>query len=755
MSHDDTPRPGSGFESWTVHCQLSTTTNRVCGLSVTFLRRQATRDDDSVVAGHALLWNYTDGDGPTHHYEAWLDQEAVELSQATFAHDEAMDPFLRQGYVETLAQGPLRPDQLFPAPVQVASQELDLDYGGVGRLRGRADGSYDILVTGDLGEWVLTLRPDKPVTPRGENGVVPTRDGDGDTALAYAIPRLSVEGAHRTPDGDCLGVSGTGWYEHTVDTRRRPLSEQRAPRTEWRQCDLQLDNGWDVSVTTITRPVGVADTGAVMSATALVCAPDGETRSCAAELSGAEPWISLFTANTYPTHWTVRIPDLDLTATVRAVIPGQEIQTMSAWGGCQSAWATVEGALGTAAVTGRGRTHVWPPGYIADFEDYLARLHPVTQREVAKLYPDTPDESTTPGLIGCEYAIDGLPHALIHDQLVRPIRHLTGAGKGLRTAVMWQILDLFDADLDRCAPTLAFPELVQAGVLAIDDVEDDSPVRRGRPAVHMVFGVPTTINTATAAYFSFHRVLRDVLADEPELRLRAYEHLLTSFRAGHAGQALDLAGHTALMDQVVAGDEDPGVLPQRIRATHRLKTGAFVRGLAETFCVLAGASTSQGTALGDFCDVVGLAFQITDDIFDVLGVIGRDRAGHRYFSKQIGEDLRNGKVTMPLAHAATLLPHDKLALLWKRIRDGVTDLDTACEVSATLVECGAIQACRDEAHALVNNAWSALEPLLPNTRAKAFFRALGLYGALRTQDDEDPLQNSLTQTDEAITHTTR
>ncbi|PRY40663.1 hypothetical protein [Umezawaea tangerina] len=89
----------------------------------------------------------------------------------------------------------------------------------------------------------------------------------------------------------------------------------------------------------------------------------------------------------------------------------------------------------------------------------------------------------------------------------------------------------------------------------------------------------------------------------------------------------------------------------------------------------------------------------------------------RAVAELAGEDLRSGEVTMPLAPERT-------ARVWEAGRGGADDL-TVREVAAELVACDAVQAFRDETLSHVDSAWTALEPLPPNTFAKVVCRALG------------------------------
>lgn len=209
-------------------------------------------------------------------------------------------------------------------------------------------------------------------------------------------------------------------------------------------------------------------------------------------------------------------------------------------------------------------------------------------------------------------------------------------------------------------------ELLHAGSLVIDDVEDNSDERRGRPALHHVFGVPLAINTGSWMYFwSLAEIAGLGLPAANELAM--YRAACSTLVRCHQGQALDLAvriSDLALTDcaNVVA-------------ATTRLKTG--------TLC---GFATSVGAlALGAPCDAlerfgtaVGTALQMLDDV----GSITTRRAKAR-------EDLRGERPTWPWAWLAEAHPF-KWSRLVAQLRTAKTDAELDAISDALVDEVGAI-----------------------------------------------------------------
>ncbi|MFJ9569219.1 polyprenyl synthetase family protein [Streptomyces bacillaris] len=347
-------------------------------------------------------------------------------------------------------------------------------------------------------------------------------------------------------------------------------------------------------------------------------------------------------------------------------------------------------------------------------QQHIDRIVPRIDEHIDRLCPGTTADACAAWL-PADHLTDaeqrgaaGLGHRL-HDALSAPVRHLTdAAGRRWRPVMIWEAVDLLGGDSERCGPLIAAIEMLHTGSLIVDDVQDDSPLRRGRPAVHTVFGVPTALNAGTAAYFLWDRAVQLTFPDDAGRGGELRALLLAALRAGHAGQALDLQGHRREMDRAVA-DGDRDTVLDVVRLTHRLKSGAPTAAGMETAAVVTDAGPEMRAALVAFGSAVGTAYQIADDVADLRGVT---HAGEP--TKLTSEDLRNGKVTMPLAHAVGRLPQEHLTPLWQQIKEGTLHgpaLDLARE---RLEACGAVRACREEADRIVHDAWTRLAPLLPH-----------------------------------------
>lgn len=205
---------------------------------------------------------------------------------------------------------------------------------------------------------------------------------------------------------------------------------------------------------------------------------------------------------------------------------------------------------------------------------------------------------------------------------------LLAGGKRLRPVLTLEFARLGGMDWREALPVACAVELVHTYSLIHDDLPcmDDDDLRRGKPTNHKVYGETLAVLAGDAL--------------QPE----AFRLILTApglDAARRADCALTLA-NAAGADGMVAGQvldtlHAPGT-HQELLEVHRLKTGAMIRGAALLGCAAAGAEEALRESAGEYARQIGVAFQIRDDVLDVIG----DQAA---FGKPIGSDRAEGKTT--------------------------------------------------------------------------------------------------------------
>ncbi|MDE1798069.1 MAG: polyprenyl synthetase family protein [Candidatus Micrarchaeota archaeon] len=181
-------------------------------------------------------------------------------------------------------------------------------------------------------------------------------------------------------------------------------------------------------------------------------------------------------------------------------------------------------------------------------------------------------------------------------------------------------------------PAAAAIELFHNFTLIHDDIEDDSQLRRGQPCLHIAHGLPLALNAGDGL---FMMVWRAALRIRSSHAAAAQEQLLSAFTAVLEGQAIELNWHHSNSWDI--GEKD------YLRMVGG-KTAALVEASCSVGALLGGGSPAQQKALARFGRSTGIAFQIQDDVLNLVGEVEK-------YQKEIGGDIREGKRTMMVLHA--------------------------------------------------------------------------------------------------------
>ncbi len=216
-----------------------------------------------------------------------------------------------------------------------------------------------------------------------------------------------------------------------------------------------------------------------------------------------------------------------------------------------------------------------------------------------------------------------------YGQLQEAMRYsLLAGGKRVRPVLTCAFAELFGGEWEKAVPLGCALELIHTYSLIHDDLPcmDDDDLRRGKPTCHKVYGETLAVLAGDALQPEAFAILAAAEGLSAQQRIDAVAVLARAAGGDGmvAGQVLDLDGKCRSREQV--------------ELLHSLKTGAMIAAAAELGCVAANAAPEQRQAARDYAREVGLAFQIRDDMLDVI-------ADQTEFGKPIGSDREEGKTT--------------------------------------------------------------------------------------------------------------
>jgi geranylgeranyl pyrophosphate synthase len=194
-------------------------------------------------------------------------------------------------------------------------------------------------------------------------------------------------------------------------------------------------------------------------------------------------------------------------------------------------------------------------------------------------------------------------------------------------------------------------EILHAGSLIVDDIQDGSSHRRGSPALHRTIGTPLALNVGNWLYF-WPFALIEELGLPPERELEVRRRITRVLSAAHFGQALDIG--------VPVHELDPGEVMPLVRSVSQLKTGRLMQLALSIGPAAAGASPERVAALERFGMALGVGLQMLDDLGNLIGV--QDPTKRH-------EDIRLGRPTWAWAWLADRLDPARFEALRRASRE--------------------------------------------------------------------------------------
>lgn len=216
-------------------------------------------------------------------------------------------------------------------------------------------------------------------------------------------------------------------------------------------------------------------------------------------------------------------------------------------------------------------------------------------------------------------------------ELIESMKYsLMAGGKRLRPALVLEGYRLFKPDYENAIPFACAMEMVHTFSLIHDDLPaiDNDDLRRGKPTNHKVFGESTAILAGDGLLDFAYKVIANDLQNPENIenKVKAFKIFSDNVFDMIKGEYVDVE------------NEGKDILLSELMYMHDNKTAALIRASLTIGATLAGASDSKIKVLTEYANIIGLTFQIRDDI---LGEIGDEKV----LGKPIGHDKTNGKCT--------------------------------------------------------------------------------------------------------------
>jgi len=279
---------------------------------------------------------------------------------------------------------------------------------------------------------------------------------------------------------------------------------------------------------------------------------------------------------------------------------------------------------------------------------------------------------------------------------------LNAGGKRIRPLLLLLACEAVNGNIKNALSVSAAVELAHTMGLIQDDIFDNAETRRGKKPVHIVWGIH---NAILASDFLFLKSVEAVtsLANLLKGKEQQVIEILNLFvKAGLKaieGEYLDLI----ISQRKIASIEE-------CLEVARKKTGAFIKVSLEAGAIIGNAAQTEREALSEYGDSIGVAYQLADDI---LGLTSLSQT----LGKEIGSDIRNGKITVIIAHCLNTCSESQKRAILRTLGNREAEKVEVEEIIEILKECGSIDYAYGLARNYASEAKKKLETL-PQTRAK-------------------------------------
>jgi geranylgeranyl diphosphate synthase, type I len=349
-----------------------------------------------------------------------------------------------------------------------------------------------------------------------------------------------------------------------------------------------------------------------------------------------------------------------------------------------------------------------------DIEKFLAEKAPLIDKTIEKYLPRKYSKDAI------LFKVDPPKYCCNTETLDKAIADpiwdmLDRGGKRWRPALFLLICEALGKPEGFCLDFAIIPEVVHNGTLVIDDLEDQSKVRRGKPCTYIQYKMDIAVNAGNAMYYLPLVPLMEQKDKLPAEQLRdIYEIYVQEMINLSIGQGMDIAWHQGLANADNIDETD-------YLQMCAYKTGTLARMAAKIAAVLSGADSELVKKLGTFAESIGVAFQMQDDILDLTGAEFAKRKGG------LGGDITEGKRTlMVIRTLKTATPAEQKRLI-EILNMHTRNQKLRNEAIALMQRYRAFDYVKRKADSMVEDSWHDVDQLLEPSAGKEKLKAFAEF----------------------------
>lgn len=304
----------------------------------------------------------------------------------------------------------------------------------------------------------------------------------------------------------------------------------------------------------------------------------------------------------------------------------------------------------------------------------------------------------------------------VNKAVAEPIwEFLDRGGKRWRPTLFLLVCEALGKNPEDYVDYAIIPEVVHNGTLMIDDIEDASELRRGKPCTYKIYGLDVAVNAGNTMYYlPLLPLMENREKIGAEKLAKIYEIYAQEMISLSLGQAMDIAWHRGLANADHIGEKE-------YLQMCAYKTGTLARMAAKIAAVLSDANDELVEKLGQFAESIGVAFQIQDDILDLTGEEFTEKKGGR------GQDITEGKRTLMVIRTLKVSNDEDRRRLIEILKMHTSNQKLREEAIAIMQKYGSIDYAKKFARKIVEESWKNVEKLLPESEAKEKLNAFARF----------------------------
>ncbi len=292
---------------------------------------------------------------------------------------------------------------------------------------------------------------------------------------------------------------------------------------------------------------------------------------------------------------------------------------------------------------------------------------------------------------------------------------LDRGGKRWRPTLFLIVCEALGKDPEEFVDFAIIPEVIHNGTLLVDDIEDASEYRRGKPCTHRIYGLDIAINAGNAMYYL---PLLPLLENRKKLSNQIARKILEVYTLEminlSLGQAMDIAWHKGLAKADEIDEKD-------YLQMCAYKTGTLARMSAKIASILSNADDDLTDKLGRYAESVGVGFQIQDDVLDLTSGEFAEKKGGR------GQDITEGKRSLPVIHTLSVADADDRRRLAEILSQHTSNQKLRDEAIAIMQKNSSIEYAKKKAKTMVKKCWNHVELSLPESEGKEKLKAFAVF----------------------------